>query len=504
MSMTLSNATAAAKAAKAELTAPVAANHGGLDSMPTRQASHDGGATAPRVPPKSPPLTGNGKGQQASAKPAPTTRGATPASQNDPVSHPGRDAAEPADETQDRAPLFAQLLQLTDPLALDAESGAAAAADSPAATDDATDAGATAATDALVPAMVGALLNSAMPAPVPAAASGTPAPVRTEAIGATSTLNNAATRLNLSAASVAVTAAPLPLTPAPAGDAPAAAAAPAPAPVNTAQVVTPQNIYAMANSAALGAQAQQSQPDTPATAAPAPAASAASPAPAAAPLLSAAFTPALPRVAPRAADAASAAGDSADYTATATTAAVTATAKDDSLGRASAPAPAPVGNSVGFSQAPQAAAPAPAAVVKLAGAPDQWQQPLREALGDRLQVQLQRNNDHAVIRLEPPNMGSIEISIRHSAGSLQVNLSANHSEVLRQLNTIGDSVRQDLSTRQYADVSVTVSSSRAQAQADSGGRNGQQREQDQEQGRTPGRALADDATTTFAMTSERE
>ncbi|MYN19359.1 flagellar hook-length control protein FliK, partial [Rugamonas sp. FT107W] len=159
-------------------------------------------------------------------------------------------------------------------------------------------------------------------------------------------------------------------------------------------------------------------------------------------------------------------------------------------------------NSVGFSQAPQTAAPAPAAVVKLAGAPDQWQQPLREALGDRLQVQLQRNNDHAVIRLEPPNMGSIEISIRHSAGSLQVNLSANHSEVLRQLNTIGDSVRQDLSTRQYADVSVTVSSSRAQAQADSGGRNGQQRGQDQ--GRAPGRALADDDTTTFAMTSERE
>ncbi|MYN21072.1 flagellar hook-length control protein FliK, partial [Rugamonas sp. FT107W] len=69
MSMTLSNATAAAKAAKAELTAPVAANHGGLDSMPTRQAGHDGGATPPRVPPKSPPLTG--KGQQASAKPAP-------------------------------------------------------------------------------------------------------------------------------------------------------------------------------------------------------------------------------------------------------------------------------------------------------------------------------------------------------------------------------------------------------------------------------------------------
>ncbi|WP_235914305.1 flagellar hook-length control protein FliK, partial [Rugamonas rivuli] len=162
---------------------------------------------------------------------------------------------------------------------------------------------------------------------------------------------------------------------------------------------------------------------------------------------------------------------------------------------------APVAGNVGFSQAAPTATPA-AAVVKLAGSPEQWQQPLREALGDRLQVQLQRNNDHAVIRLEPPNMGSIEISIRHSAGSLQVNLSANHSEVLRQLNTIGDSVRQDLSTRQYADVSVTVSSSRAQAQADTGGRGGQQREQ--EESRTPGRALSGDEATTFAMTSERE
>jgi flagellar hook-length control protein FliK len=85
-----------------------------------------------------------------------------------------------------------------------------------------------------------------------------------------------------------------------------------------------------------------------------------------------------------------------------------------------------------------------------------------------------------------------------------VNLSANHSEVVRQLNTIGDSVRQDLSTtRQFGDVAVTVSSSRAQAQADGGGRNQQQRDQDE--GRTPGRALSDDgATSTFAMTSERE
>ena len=182
-------------------------------------------------------------------------------------------------------------------------------------------------------------------------------------------------------------------------------------------------------------------------------------------------------------------------------------AKEDSRATAGNVTATTVSGNTGFVANQTGTTAGSGAAVKLAGSPEQWQQPLREALGDRLQVNLQRNNDHAVIRLEPPNMGVIEISIRHSAGSLQVNLSANNSEVVRQLNTIGDSVRQDLSARQVADVSVTVSATRAQSQAqsqaDSGGRNGQQREQ--ENGRTPGRALSeDDAATTFAMSSEQE
>ncbi|WP_395399058.1 flagellar hook-length control protein FliK [Pseudoduganella sp. UC29_106] len=140
--------------------------------------------------------------------------------------------------------------------------------------------------------------------------------------------------------------------------------------------------------------------------------------------------------------------------------------------------------------------------IKLAGSPEQWQQPLRSALGERLQLQLQRNNEHAVIRLEPPNMGSIEISIRHSAGALQVNLSASNSDVLRQLNNIGDSMRQDLSQRQFTEVAVTVSASAGRSLADNGGGGRQEREQ---QERGPGRALneGDDSPATFAM-NERE
>ncbi|AVR97337.1 hypothetical protein C9I28_18055 [Pseudoduganella armeniaca] len=140
----------------------------------------------------------------------------------------------------------------------------------------------------------------------------------------------------------------------------------------------------------------------------------------------------------------------------------------------------------------------------MAGNPDQWQQPLRAALGDRLQLQLQRNNEHAVIRLEPPNLGSIEISIRHTAGALQVNLSASNSDVLRQLNNVSDNMRQDLSQRQFSDVAVTVSSStnRGLADGNGGGRQGEREQQE----RGPGRALSDDDTpsSTFAMLNERE
>ena len=101
--------------------------------------------------------------------------------------------------------------------------------------------------------------------------------------------------------------------------------------------------------------------------------------------------------------------------------------------------------------APAAAStlPAPGAdTIKLNGPAQQWQEPLREALGERLQTQIGRNSEHAVIRLDPPMLGRIDISIRHTAGMLQVNLSASNTEVLRQLQGIGETMRTDLAQRQ--------------------------------------------------------
>jgi flagellar hook-length control protein FliK len=142
--------------------------------------------------------------------------------------------------------------------------------------------------------------------------------------------------------------------------------------------------------------------------------------------------------------------------------------------------------------------------VALAGPPTAWRQSLREALGERLQMQAGRGLEQAVIRLDPPNLGRIDIAIRHIAGSLEVTLSATNGEVLRQLHAVSDNLRNDLAQRQYAEVAVTVAPAPRNAAAnpfsgDAQGRGRQgEREQDQQ---APGLGLFDDgpATSGFSL-----
>ena len=142
----------------------------------------------------------------------------------------------------------------------------------------------------------------------------------------------------------------------------------------------------------------------------------------------------------------------------------------------------------------QPAANAPATdTVKLAGPPTAWRQSLQEALGDRMQLQVGKGIEQAVIRLEPPQLGRIDIAIRHSGGALEVNISATNGEVLRQLQHVSDNLRSDLSQRQFTEVAVTVAPAPKNGAAPFGdpqqGRGRQQgREQDDNQ---PGRALAE-------------
>jgi flagellar hook-length control protein FliK len=149
---------------------------------------------------------------------------------------------------------------------------------------------------------------------------------------------------------------------------------------------------------------------------------------------------------------------------------------------------------------PGANAPAPD-TVKLAGPPTAWRQSLQEALGERLNVQVGKNMEQAVIRLEPPQLGRIDIAIRHSAGTLEVNISATNGEVLRQLQTVSDNLRSDLSQRQFTEVAVTVAPAPKNGAAPFGDpQQGRGRQQNREQeDKQPGRALAEASNNSSAF-----
>jgi flagellar hook-length control protein FliK len=149
-----------------------------------------------------------------------------------------------------------------------------------------------------------------------------------------------------------------------------------------------------------------------------------------------------------------------------------------------------------------------APVLALKGEPRQWQQPLMQALGDRLQVQIASRSEQAVIRLDPPMLGQVEISIRQQAGELQVRMSASHGEVARQLHQVSDTLRQDLVQRHSGDVTVQVTqSTRAADETRSAGRDPQSQQQQQgqdpreqqQQQRRPGRGLGEEGSDAFGL-----
>jgi flagellar hook-length control protein FliK len=122
---------------------------------------------------------------------------------------------------------------------------------------------------------------------------------------------------------------------------------------------------------------------------------------------------------------------------------------------------------------------------------------LAALLQERLQVQIAKRSEHAVVRLDPPSLGTIEISIRHEGGQLQVHLRASHGEVARQLHAIGENLRQDLLQR-HETVSVHVFDST---------RDGERRRERQMPWQdTPGRALDEsgDEPASFAMNVANE
>lgn len=111
-----------------------------------------------------------------------------------------------------------------------------------------------------------------------------------------------------------------------------------------------------------------------------------------------------------------------------------------------------------------AAVPTPqtAQSVKLEVDQSLWSQQLKSALGTRLQLQFKDQIQHATIRLDPPEMGKIDIALKLEGGRVEVQIGASHAEVYRALQQTSGDLRQSLAGSHFAQVSVQVSSQSGQ------------------------------------------
>lgn len=97
--------------------------------------------------------------------------------------------------------------------------------------------------------------------------------------------------------------------------------------------------------------------------------------------------------------------------------------------------------------------------VKLQAKQENWSQQLHSVLNDRLQIQSDNRIQHATIRLDPPEMGKIDISLHMEGGKLQVQINASQNDVYKALQQISNELRLNLVDQNFTQVSVQIASS---------------------------------------------
>lgn len=145
---------------------------------------------------------------------------------------------------------------------------------------------------------------------------------------------------------------------------------------------------------------------------------------------------------------------------------------------------------------------APDRGLKLQGPEAKWGEQMLHALRENVELQVQQKIQSATIRLDPPELGSMEILLSHESGRLNVQLTAANADVARLLQQTSDRLRQELVGQHFVQVNVQVG-------ADGGGQQGQQRQRaaltgeelpmaarPEEQAKTPGNQRAQDVLVT--------
>lgn len=95
-------------------------------------------------------------------------------------------------------------------------------------------------------------------------------------------------------------------------------------------------------------------------------------------------------------------------------------------------------------------------LVKLEGSDSQRGEQMLHALRNNVQLQLQNKQQIATIRLDPPELGSLEIQVSQESGRISVQINAAQADTLRLLQLTSDRLRHELLTQQFDQVNVQV------------------------------------------------
>lgn len=95
----------------------------------------------------------------------------------------------------------------------------------------------------------------------------------------------------------------------------------------------------------------------------------------------------------------------------------------------------------------------------------QWGQQMLSVLKDRVQMQMNQDISHARIRLDPPHLGALELSVRVDGNKVQVQVLANDPALREAIQQNADRLRLELESKDLMGTQVSV---------DVGEHNGQQ------------------------------
>lgn len=104
------------------------------------------------------------------------------------------------------------------------------------------------------------------------------------------------------------------------------------------------------------------------------------------------------------------------------------------------------------------------AAVKVDIGAGKWGEQMMQVLHDRVTLQAQQNMQEAKIRLDPPELGKLDLFVRVEGDRLSVQINANAAATREALIQVSERLRAELQSQNFVHVEVNVSSGDSQQQ----------------------------------------